>query len=464
MDLTSSLFKESRSQFAGPYLFDRARKYALDYLARAKGPQPVFPDPRALEGLEQFTEALPESPGDPGQILELLHRAGSPATVAQTGGRYFGFVNGSSFPVALAAKWLADVWDQNAAMFVTSPVAAHLETVCESWLKDLFGLPASTAAGFVSGTSSATFCGLAAARTHLLSQMGWDIRKNGIFGAPRPRVILGAQAHSTVFKALGLLGFGQKQLEIVPCDAQGRLRPDRMPETDKTCLVIAQAGNVNTGAFDDFTAIREKAPDAWIHIDGAFGLWAAASKAHAPLVRGMEGADSWSADAHKTLNSPYDCGIILCRRPEPLVTALQNTGEYIIYSRERDPMLYTQEMSRRARGIELWATLKYLGRAGVGELVARLCARAKQMEALLREAGFSTLNEVVFNQVLVSCTDPDLNPRLLTALQNEGVCWCGGSVWQEKPAIRISVCSWATTQKDIDASAQAFIRARKTVQ
>lgn len=422
------------------------------------------PPPQALAALAAFDEAFPEEPGDAEEILDRLHALGSPATTAQTGGRYFGFVNGSAFPCALAAKWLADVWDQNAGMHVTSPVAAKLEAVCETWLKDLFGLPESTRAGFVSGTSTATFAGLAAARNQLLERMGWDVRQNGLFNAPRPRVILGEQAHSTVFKALSLLGFGSDLLEIVPCDSQGRMQPGQMPVIDETCLVIAQAGNVSTGAFDPLDEICGLAEKAWVHVDGAFGLWAAASPERYGLVKGMEKADSWSVDAHKTLNAPYDCGIILCRHPEALVSALQNTGDYIIYSEDRDPMLYTPEMSRRARGIELWATLKFLGKTGVGMLVNQLCERAAQMGRLLADAGFTIYNEVVFNQVLVSCPDPAHNPDLLAELEADGTCWCGGSSWQGQPAIRISVCSWATTAEDIERSARAFARARKKVE
>ncbi|MCP4451544.1 MAG: aspartate aminotransferase family protein, partial [Planctomycetes bacterium] len=213
-----------------------------------------------------------------------------------------------------------------------------------------FGLPESTVAGFVSGTSAATFCGLVAARNHTLSNMGWDVRAKGLFNAPRPRIILGDQAHSTVFKALSLIGFGMDDLERVPCDSQGQMRADRLPEIDNTCIVIAQARNVNTGAFDPLEEICDRAKDAWIHVDGAFGLWAAGSPDYNYLVRGMEKADSWSVDAHKTLNTPYDSGIVLCRHPDALVSALQNSGDYIIYGEQRDPMLYTQEMSRRARG------------------------------------------------------------------------------------------------------------------
>jgi len=458
-------FDTTRSQYRDKALFDLARDHAFDYMDRVHGNRedqpPVYPPRIALDRLAAFDEPLPRSRGEGREILDCLHTFGSPATAAQTGGRYFGFVNGSAFPPALAAKWLSDVWDQNAAMNVTSPIAAKLEGVCESWLKELFGLPQSTVAGFVSGTSAATLCGLVAARNHILANMGWDVREKGIFNAPRPRVILGEQAHSTVFKALSLIGFGRKNLEMVPTDGQGRMRADLLPDIDASCLVIAQAGNVNTGAFDDIETICEKAEPAWVHVDGAFGLWAAGSSTHAHLTSGMEKADSWSADAHKTLNAPYDCGIILCRYPDALISALQNSGDYIIYSDQRDPMLYTPEMSRRARGIELWATLKYLGKSGIEALVDQLCTRARQMGDLLKGEGFILHNEVVFNQVLVSCPEEKATKTVLANLQADGVCWCGNSIWQGKTVIRISVCSWATTSEDVKESVRAFVRARK---
>lgn len=463
----ASLFDTTRSLYRDKTLFDLARDHAFDYMDRIHGDRadqpPVYPTRETLDRLTLFDEPLPHAMGEGREILDLLHTLGSPATAAQTGGRYFGFVNGAAFPPALAAKWLSDVWDQNAAMNVTSPIAAKLESVCESWLRKLFGLPESTAAGFVSGTSAATLCGLLAGRNHILENMGWDIREKGIFNAPRPRVILGEQAHSTVFKALSLIGFGKADLEIIPADSQGRMRVDLLPDMDTSCLVIAQAGNVNTGAFDDLEEICEKAETAWVHVDGAFGLWAAGSSTHAYLTQGMEKADSWSADAHKTLNAPYDCGVVLCRRPDALVSALQNSGDYIIYSDQRDPMLYTPEMSRRARGIELWATLKFLGRSGIEALVDGLCDRASQMGRQLAEQGFIVHNEVVFNQVLVSCEDEASTTAVLAAVQAEGVCWCGNSVWKGRTVIRISICSWATTDTDVKESVQAFVRARESV-
>lgn len=456
-----NLREQMHSQIANKELFEQARYYAYDYMDGVSS-RTVFPNDEAIRGLEVFNEPLPEASGNPAEILDTLHRYGSPATTAQTGGRYFGFVNGNAIPTALAAKWLADVWDQNAALYVMSPITAQLESVSEEWLIDLLGLPSGTVAGFVSGTSAATMCGLAAGRNDILRRLGWDVNLKGLFGAPNVRVVLGAQSHATVFKALSLLGFGRESVKTVPVDVQGRMIVEQMPVLDEHTLVVVQAGNVNSGAFDPIDEIGDRARQAgaWVHVDGAFGLWAAGSKSKRYLTKGIEKADSWSVDAHKTLNAPYDCGIILCRKPEALVTALQATGSYIHYSDKRDGMLYTPEMSRRARAVELWATLKFLGRSGVEELVDGLCARAVQFAELLRAEGFHILNDVVFNQVLVTCDTPEQTKVTLEAIQKSGECWCGGAVWQGEPVIRISVCSWATTAEDIEWAAEAFVRAR----
>ncbi len=443
-------------------IFDQARSQAFDYMDQVND-RPVFPDAKALEGLAAFDGDLPESMADPGAVLDLLHTKGSPATVAQTGGRYFGFVNGNAIPVAQAARWLSDIWDQNPALYVMSPVAAKLEAVCETWLKQLFFLPESTRAGFVGGTSTATLCGLAAGREHLLSGLGWDVNAKGVAGAPRLRIILGAEAHATVYKTLALLGLGTDNVEVVPTDDQGRMRLDLLPELDSTCLVILQAGNVNSGAFDPIDPIctLARAANAWVHIDGAFGLWAAGARETRHLTRGMDKADSWSVDAHKTLNAPYDCGIVLCRRPESLVKAMQASGSYIIYGENRDSMLYTPEMSRRSRVVELWACLKFLGREGIDALVSGLCRRAREFAAALEAQGFTIFNEVVFNQVLVGLDRPDQTLDFITALQESGECWCGQAQWKQKPVVRISVCSWATTPADIQRSVAAFTAARQ---
>lgn len=442
-------------------LFEQSRAYAFDYMDTLNN-RPVFPPGTAIDNLDHFNEPMPTAPCDPEILLKMLHEYGSPATVSQTGGRYFGFVNGSTIPAAMAARWLSDVWDQNFALYVMSPVASHLEAICEKWLVELFGLPGSTAAGLVGGTSTATLCGIAAARNHILKQLGWDINKMGLFGAPCLRIVLGDQAHSSVFKGLSLLGFGNDQIEKVPADDQGRMMANHIPKIDDHTIVIAQAGNVNTGAFDPFDKICAAAKEthAWVHIDGAFGLWSAGSSSKKHLVRGMEKADSWSVDAHKTLNAPYDCGIVLCRNRNALVQAMQATGAYIQYSDKRDGMLYSPEMSRRARSIELWATLKALGRSGVERLVDALCDNAAYFAEQLKNKGFNVLNDVVFNQVLVSCENPDLTFRTLELIQQSGECWCGGTVWNDEPVIRVSVCSWVTTKNDIHRSVAAFAKAR----
>lgn len=443
-------------------LLEQVKSYACDYVDNIYG-RAVFPTEEAVERLELFDEPMPEGPSDPSEILRLLNEYGSPATVAQTGGRYFGFVCGGANPAAVAAKWLSDVWDQNAALYVMSPVASRLESICERWLVDLFGLPAGTAAGLVGGTSVATIYGLAAGRNEILGRLGWDIYTKGLFGAPRVRVVLGGQAHSSVFKSLSLLGFGEENLERVPVDDQGRMLVDKMPKLDESTIVIVQAGNVNSGSFDPIDKICELAvkTGAWVHVDGAFGLWGAASDKKRHLTRGINKADSWSVDAHKTLNAPYDCGIVLCKDRDALVRSMQAEGSYILYSERRDGMLYSPEMSRRARSVELWATLKSLGKEGIADLVDGLCDHAISFSEKLGGRGFNILNDVVFNQVLVSCEAPGETEATLKNIQESGECWCGGAVWDGEPVIRISVCSWKTTAEDIDRSVAAFVKARQ---
>lgn len=423
----------------------------------------VYPSREALTRLDAFDEPMPEHPAPAKEILAQLHDLGSPAATNQAGGRYFGFVNGGLLPAALGARLLADFWDQNAALEVMSPVAAKLEAVCESWLVDLFALPAGTAAGLLSGTSSATLCALLAGRNALLRRLGWDLHARGLFGAPSLRVVASQAAHASALKALAVIGFGKEQLTIAPADDQGRFDIGGLPELDESTLLILQAGNVNSGAFDPFRELSETArrAGAWTHIDGAFGLWARACQATAHLTEGMELADSWSVDAHKTLNSPYDCGIVLCRDRGALVSALTASGAYIQSGGGRDGMAYSLDMSRRARSIELWAALKSLGRSGIDQLVAQLCRRARQFAEELQAQGFRILNDVVFNQVLAACEQPALTLPTLAHLQNSGECWCGTSQWHGEDVIRISVCSWTTTEEDIHRSVAAFVAARQ---
>ena len=455
------LQKECTRQLAGKELLETAKQYAFSYLDAVLDRNAV-PSAAALEALAVFDEPLPNNPAPPTDILDQLQTHGLCNLSAQGGGRYFGFVNGGILPVSLAARWMADAWDQNAALYVMSPLSSKLEEVCERWLVSLLGLPEGTAAGFVSGSSVAILCALSAARDALLLRQGWNARENGLWGAPRLRVVLGEQAHSSVIKALSLLGIGTSLLTFAPVDDQGRIDPDRLPPLDSNTLLILQAGNVNSGAFDplDQLCARAREAGAWSHVDGAFGLWAAASEHKKHLVQGIELADSWSTDAHKTLNAPYDNGIVFCRDRTALVQTMQANGSYLVYSRQRDNMLYTPEMSRRARGIELWAALKSLGRAGVGELVDQLCANAVYFADRLTEAGFRVLNDVVFNQVLAVCDTPEQTKATLSHIQAGGVCWCGGAVWAGEPVIRVSVCSWRTTKADIDQSVSAFVAAR----
>ncbi len=446
----------------GKEVFEQARNHAYEYIDGIEE-MDVFPTESNLENMLHFDESMPSEPGSATEILQQLHQYGSPATIAQLGGRYFGFVNGGAVPAALGAKWLSDVWDQCGGLYLTSPINAKLESVCERWLKTIFKLPDETIAGFVSGTSMANLCGLAAARYQLLKNLNWDINENGLNGAPELRIIAHDQVHASVKKTLSMLGYGKKSIEWVPSDEQGKLILSQLPNLDKSCMVLLQAGNANTGAFDDFDTVCDLANKvgAWVHIDGAFGLWAAASNSLSHLTKGMEKASSWAVDGHKTLNTPYDSGIILCKYPDALISALQATGEYIIYSDQRDPLLYTPELSKRSRAIELWATMKYLGKSGIDEMVTTFHLRAKQLEQGLREIGFQVINEVVFNQVLVAAETEDKTKKIIEYLQKSGECWLGGSTWQGKAVIRISICSWMTTENDIQRTIQLFDKANQ---
>ena len=459
--LFEDLKAEIWEQVASGVLFEKAKGYGEAYI-QSLGRGRVSPDGAAVAELTAFDEPLPEGPGDPEAMLDALHEIGVKATVEQSGGRYFGFVNGANFPVAVAARWMGDAWDQNSALYVMSPIAAKLEEICEKWIVELLGLPKETAAGFVTGSSTATMCALAAARDEIFRKQGWDVHEKGLFGAPPLRVVLGRQAHSSVIKALSILGIGKGQLTWAEVDGEGRIIPEKLPALNENTLLILQAGNVNSGAFDPMGPLCEMArrASAWTHVDGAFGLWAAASEEKRALIAGFEMADSWSADAHKTLNAPYDSGIVLVRDRAALVRAMQATGSYIQYSEHRDAMLYTMEMSRRARGIELWATLKYLGRTGIGALVEALCENARYFANRLAERGFIIENDVVFNQVLVRLETDEATNATLQRIQSGGVCWCGGATWKGRGVIRISVSSWRTDHTDVDACVTEFVRAR----
>lgn len=456
-NIQERMFLETRNK----KLFHQTQSLCMEYLDQIFD-RGVFPSGKDLSGLEAFDEDLPESPGDALDVIGQLHRYGSPATTATLGGRYFGFVIGSSIPVGLAAKSLATFWDQAPAMHVLSPVCGKLESVVEKWLVDLFQLPAKTCAGFVSGTSTANLCGLAAARFRILKNSGWDINAKGLRNAPPIRIVAGRHAHSTVLKAISILGLGTDSIEWVPVDDQGRMIVKSLPRLDRNTITIIQAGNVNSGAFEDMESIcrMAEAAGSWVHIDGAFGLWAAASGKLKHLARGSERATSLAVDGHKTLNTPYDCGIVLCTDEEALTSALHTSGSYLVESPERDGMFYTPEMSRRARIVELWAVLKYLGKSGIDQMVTGMHQRALQFSREVAAIpGFEVVNKVVFNQVLVKCETDDLTLRVLKNIQEQRVCWLGGSEWFGSRVMRISICSWATTAEDITRAVHSFSQA-----
>jgi glutamate/tyrosine decarboxylase-like PLP-dependent enzyme len=424
--------------------------------------RPVAPGSAALAGLARFDEPLPEGPGDPAAALALLDEAGSAATMASAGGRYFGFVTGGSYPVAVAANWLATAWDQNTTLPVMSPVAARLHDVTTAWLAGLLGLPAGSAAVFVSGAAMANTAALTAARDHQLARAGWDVQADGLFGAPELTVVAGEGAHSTLIRALGPLGLGRDRVRRVPADDQGRMRADQLPgDVTGPVVICAQAGEVNTGAFDPFPAILDWARrhEAWVHVDGAFGLWALADPSRAHLTDGLAGADSWATDGHKWLNVPYDCGIALVRRPEDLRRSFAAAAGYLPPDTGFEPFHHSPQSSQRARQVEVWAVLRTLGRQGVTDLITRTCGHAQAMAGYLSRAGLDVLNDVVLNQVLVRAATDDETLALITAVQQDGTCWCGPTLWQGRPAMRISISGWATTTQDIRQSAGAIIAA-----
>ncbi|MEQ8304894.1 MAG: aminotransferase class V-fold PLP-dependent enzyme [Cyclobacteriaceae bacterium] len=446
------------SEWKSGALFKKAHAHAMRYISSAFE-RNVFPSEAALKDLSKFEEAMPSQPSAAEDVIDLLDQYGSPATVTHIGGRYFGFVNGSVIPASLAAKNLSIFWDQNTGMQVISPIASKLETVVQQWLIDLFKLPHETVAGFVSGTSMANFCALAAARYRILMNKGWDITEKGLFDAPKIRVVTGRHAHSTILKAISLNGLGKSNIEWVDVDDQGRIKADQIPTLDSSTILILQAGNVNSGSFDNFKLICEKAraAKAWIHIDGAFGLWARATQELAYLTEGIELADSWAMDGHKTLNTPYDSGLILCRDKEALVSALHMSAGYIILGSERDGMFFTPEMSRRARVVEMWAALKYLGKAGLNEMILGFHERAVQFANGIKNIkGFHLINDVVFNQVLLCCDSDEITDLTISHIQEQRECWVGGSVWNGKKVIRVSICSWATTEEDIERALASF--------
>jgi glutamate/tyrosine decarboxylase-like PLP-dependent enzyme len=439
---------------------ERAIRY-LEGLDR----RPVAPDPAAVSALDaKLGGPMPNEPADPRRVLAMLDEAGSPATMGMAGARFFGFVIGASLPVTVATSWLATAWDQNTGLWNVTPVTATLEEIALRWMIDLFGLPPGSGGAFVTGATVANFAALAAARHTVLARVGWNVEAEGLFGAPPITIVVGAEAHPTLIKSLGLLGLGRSRVITMPVDGEGRMRADALPRLAGPAIVCAQAGNVNTGAIDPLERIADHAAaaGAWLHVDAAFGLWAAASPELAPRVRGIARADSWATDAHKWLNVPYDSGLAFVRDPHSLRAAMAITAEYLpTETPRRNPSDHTPELSRRGRGVDVWAALATLGRRGVAEMIERGCRHARRFAQGLEAAGYRVLNEVALNQVLVSFGEPEVTQRTIAAIQSDGTCWCGGTVWQGQTAMRISVSSWATSDEDVEKSLDAMVRAAR---
>lgn len=446
-------------------LLESTAQRAITYLEGLED-RSVAPSPEAVTNLELLDEALPEGAMNPEQVLKQLDELCSPATMAMAGPRFFGFVIGGTLPVTLAANWLAGAWDQNSALYNVTPATARLEKVALGWLLELLELPPGSGGGFVTGATVANFTALAAARHAVLGQAGWNVEADGLIGAPPVTVIVGDEAHPTLFKSLGLLGLGRSRVVRVPVDRQGRLITGELPAMTGPTILCAQAGNINSGAFDPFTEIcaRAREAGAWVHVDGAFGLWAAAVPEMAHLTAGLADADSWATDFHKWLNVPYDSGVAFVRDSDALQAAMAITADYLpTDSPNRNPSDFTPELSRRGRGVEVWAALRSLGAEGVRDMIRRTCAYARQFAEGLAGAGYEVLNEVVLNQVTVSFGDAETTGRVIAAIQQDGTSWCGPTVWRGRAAMRISVSSWATTEADVERSLAAMLRIAREV-
>jgi glutamate/tyrosine decarboxylase-like PLP-dependent enzyme len=448
--------------------FDRALMYLEGLVDR-----PVHSTASLAELRATLGGPLPEVSTDSREVIAALATAAEPGVLPSSSGRFFGFVVGGATPAAVAADWLTSVWDQNAGLYVLGPAASVVEEVAGAWLAELFGLPKQVSVGFVTGAQLANTTGLAAARYEMLRRAGWDTEVAGLCGAPRLRIIAGQGRHGTIDRALRFLGLGTASIVEVEMDAQGRMQVAALwralEQGEGPAIVCAQVGNVNTGAIDPVGEICELAHGhgAWVHVDGAFGMWAAASPRLRHLVVGVERADSWATDAHKWLNVPYDSGLVFCAHPEAHRAAMGVRASYLMHSGggERDALDYNPEHSRRARGFAVYAAIRALGRSGIAEMVERCCAMARRFAEQLAPAdGVEVLNEVVLNQVLIRLQAPDGNDdghtdRVLERLQHDGTCWMSGTRWKGQAAVRISVSNWSTSADDVDRSVVALLRA-----
>ena len=452
---------------------DDVLQLTADYAAQFLGTleeRPIRADASVEELREALGGPLPETGREPAQVIAELIAGAEPGVVAMPSGRYFGFVIGGALPAALAADWLTSTWDQNAGLVAGGPSAAVVEEVALAWLRELLALPDGVSAGFVTGCQLAHVTALAAARHHVLAAAGWDLARDGLQAAPRIRVLVGEERHVTVDRALRFLGIGSAQIEPLSVDEQGRMRTEALREALRTetgpTIVCAQSGNVNTGAFDPLEEIADaiEGSGAWLHVDGAFGLWAAASPRFRHLVAGSERADSWATDAHKWLNVPYDSGIAFCAHPDSHRAAMTVRASYLEQvepDAARDQVDWTPEFSRRARGFPIYAAIRSLGRAGIAEMVERCCDHAVRFGELLgAEPGVEILNEIVLNQVLVRFGgDDEVTQATVRRVQEDGTCWLSGTQWQGRAAMRISVSNWQTSAEDVERSAAAILEA-----
>ena len=439
---------------------ERGIRYLTDLNARS-----VYPEASHIAHLEELLLApLSDGPTDASEVLSFIDEFGSPATVASAGGRYFGFVTGGALPASLAANWLAGAWDQNCFGFVSSPTVALFEDAALRWLKDVLRLPDNAEGALVTGATMASFTCLAAARHEVLRHAGWDVESRGLFGAPEITVVVGDEVHASILKVLAMLGLGRDRVKRVSVDEQGRMRAELMPEFGGPTIICLQAGNVNSGAFDPATEIipHARAKGAWVHVDGAFGLWARVSPSLAPLAKGFEAADSWSTDAHKWLNVPYDCGVAFVREPEALRRAMSISGSYLMLGERRDSIDVTPDSSRRARAIDVWAALKSLGRSGLAKLIEDNCSQAKWIANELEKANVEVLNDIVLNQVVVAFGDDERTKKVISTLQRSGKCWFGGTTWHNRQAMRISISSWATSKDDLEKTLAAILEAHQS--
>jgi len=438
-----------------------ADRRASDYVAGVTTRR-VFPSAEAIAALSRFEEAWPEQGEGVADTIALLNDVGSPATTASNGPRYFGFVIGAALPAAAAAERLMLAWDQCASSFDNSPVAATVEKQAGKWVLEALDLPRDSAVGFGTSATACTLACLATARRVLLARAGWDLDDDGLTGSPEIRVMVSEATHVTVKKALRILGFGAKRLLLAPVDAYGRIDPEWLPPLDDRTILCLQAGEVNTGEFDPFEALiaKARAAGSWVHVDGAFGIWARASRKTRSLTAGVEDADSWTTDGHKWLNTPYDGAMAICRHAEALAQTMNSDASYASAAADAQKNL-TLEFSRRARGIPVWAALRTLGKTGVEAMVDRHVGQASRLAERLRNAGYQVLNRVVLNQVLVRGRDDADTLRIIAAAQSSGEVWFGQTLWQGRPAFRLSLSSWRTTDAAVDALAEVLIRLRE---